>query len=60
MFLIASIILDESVFPNNLKEEIIVPQLKNRKLKINNLNSYLPVTNIKFFSKRIEKINLND
>ncbi|XP_072046797.1 uncharacterized protein [Amphiura filiformis] len=48
--------ISTGVFPDSLRRAIVTPILKKSNLDQNNLNNYMPVSNIPFLSKVIEKV----
>ena len=43
-------------FPSNLREAVVCPVLKKSNLDKNALQNYRPVSNIRYYSKIMEKI----
>ena len=57
---IVNLSLSTGVFPDSLKHAIIGPLIKKQSLDRNTLKNYRPVSNIKFLSKVIERIVVNN
>ena len=57
---IVNLSLSTGVFPDTLKHAIIGPLIKKTSLDRNTLKNYRPVSNIKFLSKVIERIVVNN
>ena len=45
-----------AVFPNQLKQSLIIPIIKDSSIESNQLSNYRPIANLPFLSKMIEKL----
>ena len=52
---IINLSFDQGLFPDSLKHAQVKPLLKNSKLDADDLNSYRPISNLKFISKALER-----
>jgi len=52
---ICNISFSEGVFPQNLKQALVRPQLKKSTLDPDDLNSYRPISNLTFLSEAVEQ-----
>ena len=53
---IINLSLESGTFPLSFKEAHVTPLLKKSNLPVNNLKNYIPVSNLSFISKIIEKV----